>query len=446
MKTIVAFLLMTLSVFGLSSAASAGEANLTRFGPKVYDRERGAPIRDSASFRALHGPGELVVEHDDIRNARITLNGVQVFGPPQLRGDGTTVVPVNLERDNTIEVNLGGKPDGRLGVRVRQFTRTDLNVRALVYFGINTSSLVNQRVFYNTLGLTGEIYPAGPEQCRSFAQSLGFPDNYLIFVSLTSFTGAPPWVDTVQFRGASFRDDPPYANLNHLGMAYATYATSRLDADYAYLKGQGITFVSAPATAPNGERFAFLKDPDGTFLKLVEAPGTSAVSSGTTNLSRLANVNINVADLERSREFYRLLGFSQLQTNAQAGDGTFARAHGFDRPIAFREANVSLPGGTAPVGDPQGTLQLRQWSSPFDARPPYAPPVNHLGIDRVSFFVNDLNAAVAEMNRLGFTQLGPIGGGAGGVGSIAIAFFFDPDGVNVELWGFLSAPNPNSAC
>jgi catechol 2,3-dioxygenase-like lactoylglutathione lyase family enzyme len=72
--------------------------------------------------------------------------------------------------------------------------------------------------------------------------------------------------------------------------------------------------------------------------------------------------------------------------------------------------------------------------------------VNHLGIDRISFFVNDLNAAVDEMNRLGFQQLGPIGGGAGGVGSIAIAFFYDPDGIKVELWGPLSAPNPNSAC
>ncbi len=67
-------------------------------------------------------------------------------------------------------------------------------------------------------------------------------------------------------------------------------------------------------------------------------------------------------------------------------------------------------------------------------------------ITRETSFVNDLNAAIAEMNRLGFEQLGPIGGGAGGVGSIAIVFFYDPDGIKVELWGPISQPNPDSAC
>ena len=120
------------------------------------------------------------------------------------------------------------------------------------------------------------------------------------------------------------------------------------------------------------------------------------------------------------------------------------------RPIEFSGLNVSLPGFDGnlpfPVGDPAGTLQLRQWKTPFDPSPPYSPPVNHLGIDRIAFFVNDLNAAIDEMNRLGFEQLGPIGGGAGGVGSIAIVFFYDPDGIKVELWGPISEPNPNSGC
>lgn len=359
-------------------------------------------------------------------------------------------MPLNLQPENTIEVTVLGKPGGKLGVRVTQFTETAFNVRALVYYGINTSSMDNQRMFYNTLGLTGEIFPAGPESCRSFAQSLGFEDDCLIYVALTSGNGFPPWVDTVQFRGESFRDDPPYANLNHIGMAYATYATSDLDGDYAYLQGQGIEFVSAPATAPNGERFVFLKDQDGTFLKLVEDPAAAPESSGTTNLLRLANVNMNVGDLERSREFYRLLGFTTSAPGAQAGSGAFAEAHGFDDPIEFEGVDVSLPGFDGnlpfPVGDPAGTLQLRRGKTPFDPSPPYPPPVNHLGIDRIAFYVDDLNAAIDEVNRLGFEQLGPIGGGAGGVGSIAIVCFYDPDGIKVELWGPISRPNPNSAC
>ncbi|MEM9317053.1 MAG: VOC family protein, partial [Pseudomonadota bacterium] len=346
--------------------------------------------------------------------------------------------------ENTIEVKLRGAPGGSLRVRVTQFTESDINVRAKMYFGLNTSDMERQRAFYNTLGLTGEIFPAGPEECRTFAQSLGFRDNYRIFVALTSFTGAPPWVDTVQFRDFSFRDDPPYANLNHIGMAYATYATADLEGDYAYLMGEGVDFVSPPTTAPNGERFVFFRDADGTFLKLVEEPG---VPTFGPDLIRLVNTNMNVSDLERSVQFYRLLGFTEEDDGSQQGSGEFSEAHGFATPIAFEGIDLSLPGGPVPPfgGDPNATLQLRQWTMPFNFAPPYSPPVNHLGIDRIAFYVDDLNATVAEMNRLGFEQLGPIGGGAT-VGSIGIVFFFDPDGIKVEFWGPVSEPNPNSSC
>lgn len=449
MKRVVGTTMLFLVViaFAFASVASAGEANLTRFGPKVYERERGAPTSDAAEFNAIEGPAELVLQDDGIINARIKVNGVHVVSQEDFRGDGEIVIPLHLQPENTIEVSVRGKPGGTLGVRVTQFTEADINVKALVYFGVNTSDMDNQRAFYTTLGLFGEIFPAGPEECRSFAQSLGFPDNYLIYVALTSINGAPPWVDTVQFRDFSYRDDPPYANLNHIGMAYATFSTADLDGAHAFLTGQGVEFVSAPATAPDGERFVYLKDQDGTYLKLVEDPAGVPPIPGPTNLVRLENVNMNVADLERSREFYRLLGFIDEEDGSQQGAGAFAEAHGFDGPIAFEGADVSLLPSLPPyVGDPEGTLQLRQWKMPFDFAPPYSPPVNHLGIDRIAFYVDDLNATIDEMNRLGYEQLGPIGGGAGGVGSIAIVFFYDPDGIKVEFWGPISEPNPNSEC
>jgi catechol 2,3-dioxygenase-like lactoylglutathione lyase family enzyme len=150
---------------------------------------------------------------------------------------------------------------------------------------------------------------------------------------------------------------------------------------------------------------------------------------------------MNVADQDRSIEFYRLLGFTAEEEASQQGSGLFAEAHGFEGPIEFEGVDVSLPGTTDPLpfgGDDEATLQIRQWKTPFNAAPPYSPSVNHLGIDRIAFHVDYLNAAIAEMNRLGFEQLGPIGGGQGRVGSIAIVFFYDPDGIEVELWGSLS--------
>ena len=96
------------------------------------------------------------------------------------------------------------------------------------------------------------------------------------------------------------------------------------------------------------------------------------------------------------------------------------------RPIEFKGEDVSLGPGTD-----EATLQLRQWNNPYDDSPPYLPPVNHLGIDRINFYVKDLTASIKTMNELGYEQLGPIGGSP----EFGIVFFYDPDGVKVQLAG-----------
>ena len=403
------------------------EANLTRFGPETYELVQGKPTTYSATFRAVAGPAKLVLADDGIDNAWIKVNGRSVVEQKDFSGNGEVVVALELEQENTIEVRVPGLPTGALGVRVTQVTQADLGLLRQGYFGLNTSDIERQRAFYATLGFIGEIYPAGPETSTTFAQALGFPEDYLIHVSLHSLEDppTPPFVDTVQFRGNSYREEPPYAKLNHIGMAYATYSTTDLDGDFAYLQSQGVEFVSAPATAPNGERFVFLKDQDGVFLKLIETAEGGAPTPGP-DLVRLVNTNMNVTDLERSREFYRLLGFTESAPGSQAGSGAFAAAHGFDGPIAFAGVDVSLGEGTDGA-----TLQLRQWTRPFDDAPAYSPPVNHLGIDRINFYVKDLTAAIKTMNELGFEQLGPIGGGP----EFGLVFFFDPDGIKVQLAG-----------
>lgn len=403
------------------------EANLTRFGPRTFACESGKATTCSAGFKAIDGPAKLLIRNDGVANPQIKINGQDVVGPEHDRWSGEIAIPLTLKRDNTLEVTLPGGPTGTLGVRVTQITRADLGLLRQGYFGLNTSDMARQRAFYETLGFKGEIYPAGPETSTTFARSLGFRDNYLIYVALTSLEDppVPPFVDTVQFRGDSYRDEPPYANLNHIGMTYATYSTTDLDGYVAHLRTQGVEFLSAPATAPNGERFVFLKDQDGAFLKLIQATDDEAATS-TPRLVRLVNTNMNVTDLERSREFYRLLGFTESAPGSQAGSGAFAAAHGFAGAIEFEGVDISLGEGTDGA-----TLQLRQWKTPFDDAPPYPPPVNHLGIDRINFYVKDLTAAVRTMNELGFEQLGPIGGRP----EIGIVFFFDPDGIKVQLAG-----------
>ena len=98
------------------------EANLTRFGPKIFEHEQGEPTSDSATFRAIDGPAKLVLQDDGIDNAQIKVNGRSVVGPQDFRGNGEVVVPLNLNQENTIEVSVRGRPAGALGVRVTQVT------------------------------------------------------------------------------------------------------------------------------------------------------------------------------------------------------------------------------------------------------------------------------------------------------------------------------------
>ena len=144
----------------------------------------------------------MVLQDNGTSNAWIKVNGLEVAGPRDFRGNGEVVVPVNLTKENTIEVSPGGKPGTCLSVRVTQYhEQTDIEISSVVYFGLNTTSMEIQREFYDLLGFQWEIFPAGPEQSMTYAQSLGFVGNYWIHVALTTvqpFT--PPFVDTVEFR------------------------------------------------------------------------------------------------------------------------------------------------------------------------------------------------------------------------------------------------------
>ena len=423
--------LTTLALVMLTTNLALGEtgmneANLTRFGPQVFEHTQEAHPTFTATFRAVQDEGTLALSGGGITASRISVNGENIAIPSNQDGVNEVVIPLVLARENQITIDTAGP----LTVRVRQVTKANLGLIRQGYFGINTTDIERQRKLYELLGFIGEIYPAGPETSTTFARSLGFEDNYLIHVSLHSLENPPmpPFVDTVQFRGESYREEPPYANLNHLGMAYATYSTTDLDGDFEYLKSQGVEFLSAPATSPNGERFVFMKDQDGAFLKFTQAASGDSKSPGP-NLVRLANTNMNVSDLERSREFYRLLGFNESVPTSQAGSGEFATAHGFDGAIEFEGEDIIFG-----AGENQATLQLRQWITPYDNSPPYPPPVNHLGIDRINFYVEDLTATIKTMNELGFEQLAPPGGSK----EVSIVFFFDPDGIKVQFAGPLT--------
>lgn len=118
----------------------------------------------------------------------------------------------------------------------------------------------------------------------------------------------------------------------------------------------------------------------------------------------LEHVNLTVADLDRSIGFYcELLGL-RLRWRRAGGDGTTAAAH---------------------VGDDRHYLAL------FEARPGSRrpePDYESVGLNHFGFVVDDLDAARERLAALGVAPHSEADYDPG-----RRLYFFDPDGIEVEL-------------
>ena len=78
-----------------------------------------------------------------------------------------------------------------------------------------------------------------------------------------------------------------------------------------------------------------------------------------------------------------------------------------------------------------------QWIEPYNADPPYPPPINHIGINRIALMVPDLDRAVQVLRRQGVEFLSDVAPCCSGTGNdvSAIVHAIDPDGVFLEFVG-----------
>jgi catechol 2,3-dioxygenase-like lactoylglutathione lyase family enzyme len=143
----------------------------------------------------------------------------------------------------------------------------------LVHVNVNCSNFERSRAFYEMLGF--ELLMDAPERnTEEVAAAVGL-EPYLLRGALMRLADArfPFVIDLIEWKDPS-DPSPPYARLNHLGIARIAMASSDLDGDMQRLKAEGVEFISEPATVvwedhPDS-RFVCFKDPDGTVLELVE--------------------------------------------------------------------------------------------------------------------------------------------------------------------------------
>ncbi len=121
--------------------------------------------------------------------------------------------------------------------------------------------------------------------------------------------------------------------------------------------------------------------------------------------------------------------------------GTFeeGKAMGLGEPFEINGAHVCLINGDGTV------LRLIEWVHPkSDDDPPYPPPINHIGVDGMAFFVADLDASVAALKAQGVVMLSDIADCCDPDVSdtFGIVNFYDPDGTFIDMAGAIVQPRP----
>ncbi len=280
-----------------------------------------------------------------------------------------------------------------------------LQVEGRIHFNTNVSNFEVSRAFYERLGFeTLSGFPDTNTQAMARAIGIDTPTEYdgsqggeaggyLLHGELISVGGF--WggvIDLIEFT-IPRNNEPPYEKLNRLGAVKAAMLTTNLDADYEYMTGLGVEFLAAPLARADGKRFTIFKDPDGTFYELIEVDDPepeAAKETETTHIIRLGAMGINVSDLEHSIAWYGMLGY-QLVNRLPPGESLeVSQALGFDEPVAMKRALLRHHVDAS-------ELELTQWTSHFDARPPYPVPINHLGIHRLAFISSDIEGDTAAL-------------------------------------------------
>ncbi len=148
-----------------------------------------------------------------------------------------------------------------------------MHLVSFVHANVNCSDFSVSRAFYERLGFQ-VVWDVPPVGTPEVAAAVGLPP-YRVRGAVMALHGdvRATMIDLLEWQDP--RDDsPPYARLDHLGIARLAFATTDLASDVADLQAHGVTFVGEPVTiaGPDGEpvTFACFHDPDGTVLELVQ--------------------------------------------------------------------------------------------------------------------------------------------------------------------------------
>ncbi len=303
---------------------------------------------------------------------------------------------------------------------------------SIAHVNLNCRDLTSSRRFFEALGLSPAIRtdPAA-QDCRAFGfEGDGRWDAWMMQDGRDGGTS----LDLLEWKEPAPIGVPPTPGTRP-GLERLGLTSSELEAARKAVLAHGgrASEIHKLELAPNRSRTGFgATSPDGQALIILAADG-----------NRLAHVGIGCSDLDRSEAFYaRVFGMDRVAAIApEALPGSVFQPDLEDAPKTVRfEARTLMPASAQaePGGPHPFHVLLTQWRAPAPSGRGLAEP-NHLGLFRMAFLVEDIDACHAQLAELEVPELSPVVslelGPSCPAPSCRALFFRDPDGTCLELIG-----------
>jgi glyoxylase I family protein len=146
-------------------------------------------------------------------------------------------------------------------------------IKSVFHVNINVTDFDRSLEFYKMLGFK-VVLDIGEGPNKANDKGLNIP-NSVGRAALLALSDDPraTRIDLIEWKQPR-TDGAPYPHLYHTGINRIALFTKNLDEEYARLRALGVEMVSEPvemsAGRKAGARFFCFKDPDGTYLELIE--------------------------------------------------------------------------------------------------------------------------------------------------------------------------------
>lgn len=178
---------------------------------------------------------------------------------------GTTCFGI-VVLNNSRRQSIRSRPTSPQGKRIAM-------IKSVFHVNINVKNFDRSLDFYKMLGFKVVLdIGAGPNKGNDIG--LNIP-NSVARAALLALSDDPraTRIDLIEWK-QPVTEGAPYAHLYHTGINRLALFTKNIDEEYARLKAAGVEMVSEPVVMSAGRRagakFFCFKDPDGTYLELIE--------------------------------------------------------------------------------------------------------------------------------------------------------------------------------